>query len=68
MKKLIEIATTEPVIKCQDLDKPFKLVVDASAFAIGTVLCQKDEKGKVHHVGYFSKALNPMEQNYNIWD
>ena len=58
MKCLIDITTSEPVLKCPNLEKPFKLVIDTSQFAIRAVLCQKDEKGRMHHVGYFSKSLN----------
>src|SRR5712691_9946752 len=68
LNKLIDIATSDPVLKCPDPLKPFELVVDASAFAIGAVLIQKNEEGKDRHVGYYSKSLNPTEWNYDIWD
>ena len=68
LKRLIDIATSEPVLKCPDLEKQFELVVDASQFAIGAVLCQKDEKGKMCHIRYFSKSLNKAERNYDMWD
>jgi hypothetical protein len=35
---------------------------------LGHILFQKDEIGRQRDVGYFSKALNPMERNYDIWD
>ena len=68
LEQLIMIATSEPVLKCPDVEKLFELVVDTSQFAIGAILCQKDKKGKLQHVGYFSKSLNQAERNYNIWD
>src|SRR5260221_736647 len=68
LDSLIKIATSDPVLKCPDPSKPFKLEVDASAFAIGAVLYQEDEKGKAQHCRYYSKALNPTERNYDIWD
>jgi len=46
LKKLIGIAMTEPVLKCPDPEVPFELKVDVSAFAVGAVLIQKDDKGK----------------------
>src|SRR6266850_2752052 len=68
LDKLIKIITSEPVLACPDLDKPFELEVDASAYAVGAILFQRDESKQRRDVGYFSKALNPAEQNYDIWD
>lgn len=59
---------SDPILKCPDIKKPFKLEVDALAFAIGAVLKQKDKQGKYYDVGYYSKALNETERNYDIWD
>jgi len=42
--------------------------VDTSAFAIGAILRQKDESRKSYDIGYYSKALNETERNYDIWD
>ena len=68
LDKLIKIVTSEPVLACPDLDKQFELEVDASNYAVGAVLFQKDEQGRRRDVGYFSKALNPAERNYDVWD
>ena len=68
LNALIEIVTVEPVLKCPDLEKAFELEVDASAFVIRAVLIQWDETGRCCKVGYYSKALNATEWNYNIWD
>jgi len=65
---LIDIVTSELVLKCPNPEKPFKLEVDASAFAIGAILFQKDKNGKRWEVRYYSKALNETERNYDIWD
>jgi RNase H-like domain found in reverse transcriptase len=43
LEKLINIVTSEPVLAGPDLDKPFELEVDASAYAVGTILFQRDE-------------------------
>ena len=68
LERLIKIATLEPVLKCPDPKKPFKLEVNASAFAVGAVLIQRDEQERRRHVGYFSKTLNKTKRNYDIWD
>jgi RNase H-like domain found in reverse transcriptase len=59
LEKLINIITSEPVLACPDLDKPFELEVDASAYAVGAILFQRDENKRRRDVGYISKALNP---------
>ena len=59
--------TSEPVLKQPQLDQQFKVKVDASGYAIGVVLMQKDETGKRHPVAYFSSTLSEAEQNYDIY-
>jgi len=46
LNTLINIVTSELVLKCPNPEKPFKLKVDVSVFAIGAILFQKDENGK----------------------
>jgi hypothetical protein len=41
---------------------------DASNFALGAILFQKDERGKRQAVGFASRMLTATERNYNIWD
>jgi len=65
---LIDIITSELVLKCPNPEKLFELEVDASTFAIGVILFHKDKNGKQHEIGYYSKALNETERNYDIWD
>ena len=60
--------TSELVLYQPDWSKQFKLEVDASLFAIGAVLFQRDKEGRRRPISYFSQALNPAERNYNIWD
>ena len=50
--------TSEPVLKQPQLKQQFEIEVDASGYAIGAVLMQRDEKGKRHPVAYFSSTLN----------
>jgi hypothetical protein len=58
LKSLIELITTAPILTYPNLENPFKLEVDASAFAVGAILFQRDDKGHKRDVGYYSKALN----------
>ena len=48
--------------------KPYELEVDASAFALGSILYQRDNNNKQRAVAYHSKALNAAERNYSIGD
>ena len=45
--------------------KPFKLAVDASDCAIGSVLFQEDSNKIDHPVAYFSRKLNSNQKNYS---
>ena len=51
-----------------DPEEPFFLETDASAFATGAVLMQKDPNGALHPCGYLSRTLSETEQNYQIYD
>ena len=68
LEQLIQAVTSEPVLYQPDWAKQFELEVDASLFAIGAVLFQRDEEGWRRPISYFSQALNPAERNYDIWD
>jgi hypothetical protein len=49
-------------------DKKTVLEVDASDFAIGGILSQKQDDEKYRPVAYLSKSLSPTERNYPIYD
>jgi RNase H-like domain found in reverse transcriptase len=66
--KLITIVTNDPVLHRPNYDKPFILEVDASQYAIGVILQQADDLGKLHPVGYYSKALMDAERGYDVHD
>lgn len=57
-----------PVLVMPDMDAPFRVEADASDFAMGAILSQKDASGDWRPVAYFSKALQPAERNYDIHD
>ena len=49
-------------------DEPYELQTDASAFALGATLFQKDKRRKKLIIGAASRTLTETEQNYNLWD
>ena len=51
-----------------DTTKPFTLETDASKWAIGATLLQKQEDGQIHPCGYLSHALTQTERNWQIYD
>ena len=59
--------TSAPVLAIPNDDDPFMVECDASDFAIGAVLSQK-QNGKWHPVAFLSKAMNETERNYEIYD
>ncbi|GKF31042.1 reverse transcriptase domain-containing protein [Tanacetum coccineum] len=62
---LKEKLTCAPMIVSPNWNLPFELMCDASDFAVGDVLGQKD--GKNFHPIYFaSKTLNPVQPKYAI--
>ena len=58
-----------PVLRIPNDKDPFKLSTDASNFAIGAILSQKDMQTNLWHpVAFFSKLLNIHEKNYKIYN
>ena len=64
---LKHLFTSYPVLRNPDPDKRYILDTDASKFAVGATLSQDYSDGR-HPIGFFSKALNPAETNYEIYD
>ena len=60
IKRLI---MSEPVLHQPDQTKPFKVKVDMSNYAMGTVLMQRDEKNILHLIAFFSKSMNEAQCN-----
>jgi hypothetical protein len=65
---LIKQIERDPVLIAPNEDKPFELETDASSYAVGAALFQKEERGKRKAIGYASKTLIAAERNYDIWD
>ena len=68
VKQLIDIVTSQPVLAHPDLTAPFELKVNASNYATGAILFQRDPRGKICPLGYHSKTFSDAEQNYDIYD
>nr|GFB26141.1 retrovirus-related Pol polyprotein from transposon 17.6 [Tanacetum cinerariifolium] len=65
-KNGIEKKLTEaPILIAPNWDLPFKLMCDASDFAIGAVLGQRHEK-HFKPIHYANKTMNDAETNYTI--
>lgn len=63
-----ESILSEPVLATFDPDKPVELETDASDFALGAQVGQRDEDGKLHPIAFYSKKLHGAELNYPIYD
>jgi hypothetical protein len=68
LNRLIDIILDNPSLQQPDLSRPFHLQVDASAYATGALLTQKDDRGKHVAVGFHSQTFNEAERNYDIHD
>src|SRR5882757_2424756 len=66
--RLKEMIAQEPCLAHVDMDKPFRLETDASNYAYGASLSQKQEDGRYHPVGFMSKSMLPAEKNYDVYD
>uniref|UniRef100_A0A0W0GFR5 Pro-pol protein n=1 Tax=Moniliophthora roreri TaxID=221103 RepID=A0A0W0GFR5_MONRR len=56
------------ILKMPDDTQPFIIEADASKWATGAVLRQKDTDNEFHPCGYLSHALTETEWNYEIYD
>ena len=57
-----------PVLIQPDQKKPFEVKVDASNYAIDAVLMQRDDKNVMHPVAFFSKTMNDVQRNYDVYN
>jgi len=63
-EQLKAVFTTRPVLATPELDKEFRVEVDASNFATGGVLSVKCHNDLWQLVSFISKALNDTKRNY----
>ncbi|POM65541.1 Pol protein [Phytophthora palmivora] len=57
-----------PVLALPDENKPFSVVCDASDYAIGCSLLQKDYEGRERAISFQSRQLKAAERNYPVHD
>ena len=60
--------TTAPILAHYDISKPAVVETDASDYAIGAILSQRDESGILHPIAFDSRKFAPAELNYAIHD
>ena len=58
--------STAPILRAPNWNVIFHVHVDASAFAVGAVLCQPDDKGFDHPIYYASRQLSAAEKKYTM--
>ncbi|KAL6341714.1 hypothetical protein AAG906_032836 [Vitis piasezkii] len=61
--ELLLMLTTAPIVRAPNWQLPFEVMCDASDFAIGVVLGQRED-GKPYVIYYASKTLNEAKRNY----
>jgi hypothetical protein len=65
--KLKELVTLAPVLVLPNDNLPFRLEANGSGIATSAVLSQQQVNNNAWHpVAFLSKALNPVERNYEI--
>ncbi|RVW74913.1 hypothetical protein CK203_054600 [Vitis vinifera] len=62
--QLKKFLTTTPIVRAPNWQLPFELMCDASDFAIGAVLGQRED-GKPYVIYYASKTLNEAQRLHN---
>jgi hypothetical protein len=60
--------TTAPILAHHDPARQCIVETDASDFAIGAVVSQKQDDGKLHPVAFHSRKFTPAEMNYEVHD
>ena len=58
--------TTAPILAHFDPERPVIIETDASDFAIGAILSQRDDNNRLHPVAFHSRKFQPAEINYEI--
>ncbi len=54
-----------PILSTPDPLKPFEIQTDASNYATGAILLQRDSNGVLHPCFYYSKPFSPAEKRYH---
>ena len=67
-KSLKKALITAPILVSPQWNKPFICHTDASQYAVGGTLTQKDQDYRDRVVAYFSKRITKTEENYSAND
>ncbi|KAG9103194.1 hypothetical protein FRC06_011819 [Ceratobasidium sp. 370] len=67
-QQIKEAIAREPVLVHPDPKQPYILETDALGVAMGTILSQRKEDGKLHPITFMSKSFNPAQQNYDTYN
>jgi hypothetical protein len=59
---------TTSVLQQPHFNDPFIVYCDASAYVVGVVLQQRDEKDKLHPITFLSQTLDVTQWNWDIYD
>ena len=65
-EKLKLALTSSPILRPPDFNREFFLYTDASGYALGAVLGQKDDDGNEYVVAYASRMMKGAEVHYGI--
>ena len=65
---LVDAICTALVLHQPCFKEPFVINCDASAYAIGAVLQQGGEKGKLHPIAFLSRTLDATQCNWDIYN
>ncbi|QRW21225.1 Retrotransposable element Tf2 protein [Rhizoctonia solani] len=60
--------TSAPLLLQPDTTRQFYVECNASDYATGAILSQRNSEGKLAPVAYLSKSLSPAKKNYDIFD
>ena len=63
---LKEKFTIAPLLMVFNPAKPIYIETDASDYALGACLSQKDDQGRMHPVAFLSRKFSLAELNYQI--
>ena len=62
------VFTRAPILKYFGPTLPVVLETDASEFALGTVISQRNPNGELHPIAFYSHKFTQAEENYEIYD
>ncbi|EUC60615.1 Transposon Tf2-1 polyprotein, putative, partial [Rhizoctonia solani AG-3 Rhs1AP] len=67
-EELKKVITEAPVLVHADPNKTYYLETDASGAAMGAVLSQRQEDGRLHPIGFMSESFKGAELNWDTHD